>query len=95
MADDAWYSPTYKPPPARTLRRPGELFWTVHHDHALWTGELKFHGESYGWEAIVLRDGELVISQRLCCASTRSSGARNSGATSNGAGWTGSGTLRF
>jgi hypothetical protein len=41
------------------------LFWTVHHDHALWTGELKFHGESYGWEAIILREGELVISQRF------------------------------
>ena len=30
-----------------------------------WSAELRFHGESYGWEAIVLHDGELVISQRF------------------------------
>lgn len=52
----------YKPPPARTLRRPDELVWTVHHDKAVWTCEMKFHGESYGREAIILRGGELMIS---------------------------------
>jgi hypothetical protein len=24
-----------------------------------WSCELRFHGESYGWEAQILRDGEL------------------------------------
>jgi len=24
-----------------------------------WSCELRFHGESYGWEAMILRDGEL------------------------------------
>ena len=26
-----------------------------------WSAELRFHGESVGWEAQILRDGELVI----------------------------------
>ena len=27
--------------------------------------DLRFHGESYGWDATILRDGELAISQRF------------------------------
>jgi hypothetical protein len=30
-----------------------------------WSCELRFHGESYGWEAQILREGELVIGQRF------------------------------
>jgi hypothetical protein len=64
MADEPFYSPTYKPPPSRTLRRPGELLWTVHKVHVMWTCELKYDGE-WGVEAMILRDDELVISQRF------------------------------
>ena len=39
--------------------------WTVRKDHLTWTGELKFHGEGYGWEAMVLRDGDLAWSRRF------------------------------
>ena len=49
----------HHPPPRQ--RRPGELFWTVRKDHITWTCELRFHGESVGWEAQILREGELVI----------------------------------
>jgi hypothetical protein len=30
-----------------------------------WSCELRFHGESYGWQATILRNGELAISQRF------------------------------
>ena len=30
-----------------------------------WSCELRFHGESYGWEAQILRDGELFDGQRF------------------------------
>jgi hypothetical protein len=47
-------------PPERQRRR-GELLWTVRRDHVTWTCELRFHGESVGWEAQILRENELVI----------------------------------
>jgi hypothetical protein len=31
----------------------------------MWSCELRFHGESYGWEAQLLREGELVIGHRF------------------------------
>jgi len=34
-------------------------------DHVTWSCALRFHGESYGWESMILRDGELLISQRF------------------------------
>jgi hypothetical protein len=40
-------------------RRPGELIWTVQKNHVTWTCELKFHGESYGWEAQIYRETDL------------------------------------
>jgi hypothetical protein len=30
-----------------------------------WSCELRFHGESCGWEAQILREGELVIGRRF------------------------------
>jgi hypothetical protein len=47
--------------PAPRVRRPGETLWTLRRDHVTWSCELRFHGESVGWEAQTLRDGELVI----------------------------------
>src|SRR5207247_1947110 len=65
MADDEpFYSPTHKPPPPRTVRRAGARIWTVQKGPVTWTCELKYHGE-WGVEAMILRNGELVISQRF------------------------------
>jgi hypothetical protein len=34
-------------------------------NHVTWSAELRFHGESYGWEAMLLRRGELFASRRF------------------------------
>jgi len=41
------------------------VLWELRKDHATWSGELRFHGEAYGWEGMILRDGELVMSRRF------------------------------
>jgi len=64
MADDAWYTANRKPPPPRKPS-PGERIWEERVDHVTWSCELRFHGESYGWEAQILRDGDLVIGRRF------------------------------
>jgi hypothetical protein len=61
--DDAFYRPN-RPTPRRQPK-PGEQIWTLHKDHVTWSCELRFHGESYGWEAQILRNGELSISRRF------------------------------
>src|SRR4051794_40867592 len=61
MSDDAFYSPNRQPPPP-LVPKAGEPLWSVRHNHVTWSCELRFHGESYGWEATLLRDGELVTS---------------------------------
>jgi hypothetical protein len=37
----------------------------MRHQHVTWSCELRFHGESWGWEAQILRAGELVIGRRF------------------------------
>ena len=64
MSDDPFYRPN-RPAPARRQPTPGEPFWTLRHDHATWSCELRCHGESWGWEAQILREGELVIGRRF------------------------------
>jgi hypothetical protein len=64
MTDDAFYRPNRSPAPPRQPT-PGELLWTLRHEHVTWICELRFHGENYGWEAQILREGELVIGQRF------------------------------
>jgi hypothetical protein len=39
--------------------------WEIRKDHVTWRCDLRFHGESYAWEAMILRDGDLAISQRF------------------------------
>jgi hypothetical protein len=59
-----WYSPDRKPPPPRYYKpATTERLWELRKDHVTWSCDLRFHGESYGWESMILRDGELVISQ--------------------------------
>jgi hypothetical protein len=56
-------SPNYKPVPAR-VAKPGELLFEFVRasDRALISYELRFHGESYGWEAQFLDRGDLFYS---------------------------------
>jgi hypothetical protein len=61
MSDDQdlpFYSPNCHPPEApRNLRV--EPLWAVRDNHVTWSCELRFHGDSYGWEAQIPRNGEL------------------------------------
>ena len=58
---DPSYTPFGKGPAPRR-RDPADIIWTLRREGVDWTGELVFRGESYGWEARVLRSGDLVIS---------------------------------
>jgi hypothetical protein len=60
---DEWYSPGHKL--TARVARPGEPLWQVCVDHVTWSAELRFHGESYGVETQIFRDGELVIGRRF------------------------------
>ena len=42
-------TPFAKPAAAR-VRESGELLWTLQKDHVAWSCELKWPGESYGWQ---------------------------------------------
>ena len=61
--DDPFYSPNLTPAPAR-VARPGELLFEFVRasDRAPMSCELRFHGESYGWEAPFIEGGELLFS---------------------------------
>jgi hypothetical protein len=62
-ADDPFYTPGRKPNP-RTARA-GDHVWTLHRQFRGMTCELVCQGESYGWEARILADGDLRFSQRF------------------------------
>jgi hypothetical protein len=68
-------------PPVRQ-RKPGELLWTVRKDHVTWTCELFFRGESYGWEAQIVRETDLRIGRRFILRERQSAGQSQSGRTS-------------
>jgi S1-C subfamily serine protease len=59
--------PFYSPQRSRAahVSTPGEEIWRTHVVHVWWSCELRFHGESYGWEAQILRDGGLVMGRRF------------------------------
>jgi hypothetical protein len=63
MSDDAllW---TAKPPAPRQPK-PGEPVWTMQKGTRYAECELRFHGESYGWEAPFFRNGEFFSSRRF------------------------------
>jgi len=60
VSDDAFYRPN-RPSTPRRQPKPGEPLWFLRRDHLTWSCEFRFHGESYGWDAQLLREGELVI----------------------------------
>jgi hypothetical protein len=66
MSDEPFYSPNAKPPLPR-VPRPGELLFEFVRpaDRAWMSSELRFHGESYGWEAQFLeRDNAAPLHRR-------------------------------
>jgi hypothetical protein len=54
MGDDPMHSGHH--PPVRQ-RRPGEPLWTIRVNHITYSAELKFHGESCGWECQISEYG--------------------------------------
>ena len=61
MPDPEWF--TRKPPAARAPK-PGEHVWALRKNGRQIDCELRFHGESYGWECQCLHDGVLAYGQR-------------------------------
>ena len=50
--------------PAPRQAKPGERVWTLRKNGRRIDCELRFHGESYGWECQCLHDGVLAYGQR-------------------------------
>lgn len=62
MANDVpFYSPQ-RPVTPRRQSKPGEPLWAFvrQSDKKLYECELRFNGESYGWEAQIFEQGELL-----------------------------------
>jgi hypothetical protein len=61
-AERPWYVHD-APKPAPRQPKPGELLFEFvrEQDHRHFRCELRFHGESAGWEAQYLADGELLL----------------------------------
>lgn len=64
MADEDWYKPNRPPLPPRQPK-PGEVLFEFVRasDRAPMSCELRFNGESFGWEAQFLERGELLMSR--------------------------------
>jgi len=65
MPDEPFYLPNLKPTATPRYRPATGPLWGRRKDHITWSCELRFHGESYGWESMILRNGELHISRRF------------------------------
>jgi hypothetical protein len=63
-ADDDWYKP-HRPPAPPRQPTPGEHVWSLRKNGKRIDCELRFHGESYGWEVQCLHDGVLAYGQRF------------------------------
>lgn len=57
-AEPAWYSPERKPPPPRAPRPPDEVLWSIAINGVNCPCEVRFDGESYGWDVRLNRSGE-------------------------------------
>ena len=63
MSDDAFYSHWPEPPSQKSAEH---LFDFVRaSDRAAMSCRLKFHGESYGWEALFYANDEFLIGRRF------------------------------
>jgi hypothetical protein len=61
MADEDWYNPIARPPARQPT--PREHIWSLRKNVHQIDCELRFHGESYGWEVQFLERGELMVSR--------------------------------
>jgi hypothetical protein len=61
--DDPFYFLPNRPPPQRRQSPVSEQLWEMRRRSVMWSAELIFCG--YGWEARILRAGELAISRRF------------------------------
>jgi hypothetical protein len=62
MADDDWYKPDCPLPPPRKPS-PGQFLWELvrESDRKHFRCELRFHGESYGWEVQIFESGDFIF----------------------------------
>jgi hypothetical protein len=58
----------FKKPRPRFEPASGETIWTRVSDHIIWSCELRFRGEDYGWEARLLRSGDFFAHTGECAA---------------------------
>jgi hypothetical protein len=56
---------------------PGAPLWSAQKGDVTWSCELRFHGESVGWEAQILRDGDLVIGRAFILRDLAAGWAKN------------------
>jgi hypothetical protein len=64
VSDEPFYSPNRTPMPPRQPK-PGEHVWSLCKPGRRIDCELRFHGESYGWECQFLEDSALRYGQRF------------------------------
>ena len=76
MSDD-WCLPDYTPtPPAR--RRPAATVWTATINDRPFTAQLRDQGEEFGFDALILRNGDLHFSRRFARRNPASPGWKGS-----------------
>lgn len=85
MSHDALLS-TAKPLPLRQTN-PGEHLWSLRKNGRQVDCELRFHGESYGWECQFLHDGDLAYGQRFVLRATALEEAEAQRRRLGGEGW--------
>jgi hypothetical protein len=59
MSDEPFYTPGKKPTPKPPYRPQliERSIWELRKGHVTWTCDLRFHGESYGWESMIFARG--------------------------------------
>jgi hypothetical protein len=65
MLNDPFYAPNHKPATAAARPVPVERKWTLLKTGKRVECELRFHGQSYGWECVCLYGGDLVYGRRF------------------------------
>jgi len=64
MTNEPFFTPNLKPASARQPKA-GELLFEFMRGHLRFRCELRFHGESYGWEAQFYRNEEFARGRRF------------------------------
>jgi hypothetical protein len=64
MTDTPWFAPGHMRQRPVRQPQPGESVWTLYRSGRRADCELRYHGESYGWECQLFHDKELVSGRR-------------------------------